>query len=148
AKVAHEERLRAFLKREVLSAREQGHTKLSLLLLAVEGLPSVEERQGRRGVDRILTDLARIVLVYVPKDGLLARYRGDLLALVHPGVGRTSAGAFAKVLGENIRKQRTKRSSSMPARLIIRIGVTHLEERETGHDLLERATRELFERIE
>ncbi|WP_437321334.1 protein kinase domain-containing protein [Sorangium sp. So ce385] len=149
AEVVHEERLRAFLKKEVQRAREQRPRRLSLLLLGVDGLQEVEENHGRAAVDRILNDLARVVRVYVPEGGLLGRYRRDLLAIVRPGIGRTRASAFAKVLGEKVRQHRFRRIPSMPFRMTLRIGVAHLEEDDTtAHDLLERATRDLLERGE
>ncbi|AUX32562.1 MULTISPECIES: protein kinase domain-containing protein [Sorangium] len=149
AEVVHEERLRAFLKKEVQRAREQRTRRLSLLLLGVDGLQEVEEKHGRAAVDRILNDLARVVRIYVPEDGLLGRYRRDLLAIVRPGIGRTRASAFAKVLGEKVRQHRFRRIPSMPVRMTLRIGVAHLEEDDTtAHDLLERATRDLLERGE
>ncbi|WP_437516910.1 protein kinase domain-containing protein [Sorangium sp. So ce1099] len=149
AAVVHEERLRAFLKKEVQRAREQRTRRLSLLLLGVEGLQEIEEKHGRAGVDRILGDLARVVGIYVPEGGLLGRYRRDVLAIVCPGIGRTRASAFAKVLGEKVRQHRFRRIPSMPFRMVIRIGVAHIEEGDvSGHDLLDRATRELHERGE
>ncbi|WP_437737923.1 protein kinase domain-containing protein [Sorangium sp. So ce1335] len=150
AEVVHEERLRAFLKKEVQRAREQRTRRLSLLLLRVEGLQDIEEKHGRAGVDRILGDLARVVRIYVPEGGLLGRYRRDMLAIVRPGIGRTRSSAFAKVLGEKVRQHRFRHIvPSMPFRMVIRIGVAHLEEGDvSGHDLLERATRELLERGE
>ncbi|XXX82041.1 protein kinase [Sorangium sp. So ce134] len=149
AAVVHEERLRAFLKKEVQRAREQRTRRLSLLLLGVDGLQEIEEKHGRAAVDRILGDLARVVRIYVPEGGLLGRYRRDLLAIVCPGIGRTRASAFAKVLGEKVRQHRFRRIPSMPVQTTIRIGLAHLEEDDTtGHDLLERATRELLERGE
>ncbi|MDC0681953.1 diguanylate cyclase [Sorangium sp. wiwo2] len=149
AAVVHEERLRAFLKKEVQRAKEQRTRRLSLLLLSVEGLQGVEETQGRAGVDRILGDLARIVRIYVPEGGLLGRYRRDTLAIVCPGIGRTRSSAFAKVLGEKVRQHRFRRAATTPFRMTLRIGVAHLEEGDaTGHELLERAARGLPERGE
>ncbi|AUX43052.1 uncharacterized protein SOCE26_044920 [Sorangium cellulosum] len=149
AAVVHEERLRAFLKKEVQRAKEQGTQRLSLLLLGVEGLQGIEEKHGRARVERILGDLARVVRIYVPEGGLLGRYRRDILAIVCPGIGRTRAFAFAKVLGEKVRQHRVRRIPSMPARMNIRIGVARLEKDDaSAHDLLERATRELLERGE
>ncbi|WP_437492955.1 protein kinase [Sorangium sp. So ce1014] len=149
AAVVHEERLRAFLKKEIQRAREQRTRRLSLLLLGVNGLQEIEEKHGRAAVDRILGDLARVVRIYVPEDGLLGRYRRDILAIVRPGIGRTRASAFAKVLGEKVRQHRFRRIPSMPFPMTLRIGVAHLEEDDTtGHDLLERAARELLERGE
>ncbi|WP_433936940.1 protein kinase [Sorangium cellulosum] len=149
AAVVHEERLRAFLKKEVQRAREQRTRRLSLLLLGVEGLQDIEEKHGRAGVERILGDLARVVRIYVPEGGLLGRYRRDILAIVCPGIGRTRSSAFAKVLGEKVRQHRFRRIPSMPFRMVIRIGVAHLEEGDvSGHDLLERAARELLVRGE
>lgn len=149
AAVVHEERLRAFLKKEVQRAKEQRTRRLSLLLLSVEGLQGVEETQGRAGVDRILGDLARIVRIYVPEGGLLGRYRRDTLAIVCPGIGGTRASAFAKVLGEKVRQHRFRRAATTPFRMTLRIGVAHLEEGDaTGHELLERAARGLPERGE
>ncbi|XYI03240.1 protein kinase domain-containing protein [Sorangium sp. So ce1128] len=149
AAVVHEERLRAFLKKEVQRAREQRTRRLSLLLLGVEGLQEIEEKHGRAGVERILGDLARVVRIYVPEGGLLGRYRRDILAIVCPGIGRTRASAFAKVLGEKVRQHRFRRIPSMPFRMVVRIGVAHLEDGDvSGHDLLDRAARELLERGE
>ncbi|AUX22946.1 uncharacterized protein SOCEGT47_034620 [Sorangium cellulosum] len=144
--IAHEERLRAFLKKEVQRARVQGTRRLSLLLLGVEGLQSIEEQHGRAGVERILGDLARVVRIYVPEGGLLARYRRDFLAIVCPEVGQTGARAFAKVLGQKVREHRFRRIPSMPFRMVLRIGAAYLEKDDAnGHDLLERATRELLD---
>ncbi|WP_437641134.1 protein kinase domain-containing protein [Sorangium sp. So ce854] len=147
--VVHEERLRAFLKREIQRAREQRTRRLSLLLLGVEGLQDIEEKHGRAGVDRILGDLARVVRIYVPEGGLLGRYRRDILAIVCPGIGRTRSSAFAKVLGQKVRQHRFQRIPSMPSRMVIRIGVAHLEEGDvSGHELLLRATWELLDQGE
>ncbi|WP_437971705.1 protein kinase [Sorangium sp. So ce260] len=148
AAVVHEERLRAFLKKEILRAKEQRTRRLALLLLGVDGLQDMEEKHGRAAVDRTLGDLARVVRIYVPEGGLLGRYRRDLLAIVCPGIGRMRASAFAKVLGEKVRRHRFRRIPSMTFPMTVRIGVARLEEDDTLHDLLERATRELLERGE
>ena len=121
------------LRREVAAARRY-ESPLSLLVLDVDGLRSVNETRGYDAGDRLLLTLGELLLTRLRVTDIAARIGDDDFAVIlprTPAVGAESlAGRIADTLGD-----------------WVDIGIAALDATVTsGSDLLERADRDLAER--
>jgi diguanylate cyclase (GGDEF)-like protein len=121
------------LRREVAAARRY-ESPLSLVVLDVDGLRTVNETRGYDAGDRLLLTLGELLLTRLRVTDIAARIGDDDFAVIlprTPGVGAESlAGRIAETLGD-----------------WVDIGIAALDATVTsGSDLLERADRDLAER--
>jgi diguanylate cyclase (GGDEF)-like protein len=86
------------LEQETLRAARYGEP-LSLLLVDVDGLKSINDRHGHGAGNRALQVVARALRTGARTTDLPARVGGDEFALLTPSTSRTSAAA----LGERVR---------------------------------------------
>jgi diguanylate cyclase (GGDEF)-like protein len=75
------------------------HEPLSLLLVDVDGLKAINDRNGHRAGDLALQAVARALRTGARQTDLAARLGGDEFALLAPSTPRTAAAA----LGERVR---------------------------------------------
>jgi diguanylate cyclase (GGDEF)-like protein len=73
---------------------------LSLLFLDLDSFKEFNDRFGHLSGDRILSEIARILVDNKPKEAILARYGGDEFAVILPNHSKESARLF----GEKIRE--------------------------------------------
>ena len=121
------------LKREFAAARRYS-SPLSLLLLDVDGLRSVNETRGYDAGDRLLLALAELLMTRLRMTDIAARIGDDDFAVILPrtpvGGAEALAGRIADTLGD-----------------WVAIGVAALDDDVTsGADLLDRADRDLAAR--
>ncbi len=96
--------LRAFneaLRREAARSRRYG-LPLSLILLDVDGLESINETVGYEGGDQLLEKLARSVAASLREEAGIYRYHGGRFAVVLPHTPLAGAAVLAERLVDSI----------------------------------------------
>jgi diguanylate cyclase (GGDEF)-like protein len=88
-----------FLSAEFDKATQNG-TPLTLVMMDVDKFKSINDKYGHLAGDKVLKRLAAILIASVRKCDLAARYGGEEMAIILPGVERQMAAAIA----ENFRR--------------------------------------------
>ena len=96
------EYLRRQLRMELLQHHQQ-QQPLSLLLLDVDNFAHINRRYGTDEGDRLLHELAELLLLNLRRCDLLCRYAGDRFAIVLPNTGETMAQMIAQELANAVR---------------------------------------------
>lgn len=96
---------RAFAERldvEIARYRRYG-SPLSIALIDIDGLGSVNDDAGRETGDRLFAAVAQRVGTSVRFTDFAARWVGDQFALILPGIGKTAAFAVGEKLRRSVR---------------------------------------------
>jgi diguanylate cyclase (GGDEF)-like protein len=121
------------LRREFAAARRYDD-ELSVLLLDVHGLSTVNATRGYRAGDELLVEVGETLLRGLRVSDIAARLGDDDFAVILPRTSRQGAEVVARRLAESIEAP-------------VIVGVAALDGAVTsGADLLERADRSLIER--
>lgn len=88
--------------RERLSAAQRDATPVALVLLDVDHFKSVNDKHGHPAGDAVLQAVSAMVAQAARPQDLAARFGGEELALVLPGVPRRDAAATAELLRRRI----------------------------------------------
>ncbi len=121
------------LRREVAAARRYNDS-LSLIVLDVDGLRSVNETRGYDAGDRLLLTLGELLLTRLRVTDIAARIGDDDFAVILPRTPLRGAEALSVRIGDTLGDW-------------VDIGMATLDASITsGSDLLERADRDLAER--
>jgi diguanylate cyclase (GGDEF)-like protein len=96
------EYLRRQLRME-LAHHHQQQQPLSLLLLDIDNFAYINRRYGSDEGDRLLQELAELILLNLRRCDLLCRYAGDRFAIVLPNTGETMAQMIAQELANAVR---------------------------------------------
>jgi len=121
------------LRREVAAARRYD-SPLSLVVLDVDGLRTVNESRGYDAGDRLLLTLGELLLTRLRVTDIAARIGDDDFAVILPRTPLVGAEALAGRIADTLGDW-------------VDIGIATLETSVTsGADLLERADRDLAER--
>jgi diguanylate cyclase (GGDEF)-like protein len=121
------------LKREFAAARRYS-SPLSLLLLDVDGLRSVNETRGYDAGDRLLLALAELLMTRLRMTDIAARIGDDDFAVILPRTPGEGAKRLAERISETLGEW-------------VEIGIAALDADVTsGADLLDRADRDLAAR--
>ena len=121
------------LRRELAAARRYD-SPLSLVVLDVDGLRSVNETRGYDAGDRLLLTLGELLLTRLRVTDIAARIGDDDFAVILPRTPSVGAEALAERIADTLGDW-------------VDIGIASLDASVTsGADLLERADRDLAER--
>ncbi|MGQ9630686.1 MAG: GAF domain-containing protein [bacterium] len=74
---------------EELSRAQRYHKYLSVAILSPDGLPSLTERYGRKGVNLLLRDMAKLIKRVIRASDLIARYDDNFVLIIHETDTRT-----------------------------------------------------------
>ncbi len=141
--LANRRRLLEALRRDVAEACRYGQP-LSLLLLDVDDLKAINDRQGHERGDRVLVSVGEVLRTNSRRSDLPARMGGDELALVAPQTSLEAATALA----ERIRGELAASRPDGQAGCTVSIGAATLAPpcgTRKAEDLLRAADRALYE---
>jgi diguanylate cyclase (GGDEF)-like protein len=81
-----------------LEQHEQSGKPVSVMMLDVDGFDRINRRIGMAEGDRMLHEIAEVIMLNLRRDDLLCRYAGDRFALILPQTNEQSAKALAQEL--------------------------------------------------
>lgn len=131
------------LRREIPLAR-RNKTSLSLIILDIDRLKSVNDKYGHAAGDYLIKAVADAVSQSLRETDILSRFGGDEFAILLSNTGRRGAA----VLAENIRQKIERLVCVFESNAIkasASIGVASLTSKEQDHSLFSRADEALFE---
>ena len=117
---------------------------LSVLMLDVDGLKAVNDTHGHEAGDRVLKDLAAVIVETVRSVDAPGRWAGDEFLVVLPDTDVSQALRLAERLRERAKAQPTC-ASGKPVELSLSVGVAEYDRKETTADLVRRADQALYE---
>ncbi|MCH2555681.1 MAG: diguanylate cyclase [Alcanivorax sp.] len=84
-----------YLRRQLAMELGEAGRAVTLMMLDVNRFDHVRRQLGSRDADRLLQELAELLLLNLRQDDLLCRYAGDRFAVVLPGTGEREATLLA-----------------------------------------------------
>src|SRR5262249_42604677 len=128
--------------RRALDHSRRFHEPISLLIVDVDRLKSLNDRFGHAFGSAALRHVARVLLRVKREDDMAARWGGGEVALLMAGAGESAARRRAQAILEGLHEV----SPDDGLREVsVTIGVATSTERRPMDDLFERADRALFE---
>ena len=109
----------------IVRAARQSATPVSLLVLDVDRLKSMNDRYGHLAGAEAVRDVGRIIAQTVPSDAVACRYGGDEFVVAIPRCGEADAQAIAGLLRQRVHEAApTLAGTAFPAgTLSISVGV-------------------------
>jgi diguanylate cyclase (GGDEF)-like protein len=95
--------------------------RLALLIVDIDGLKDINERQGPAGGDGVLKDLTRIMRGNTRRIDIIARHSGGRFAILLPNTRKREAEVVRRRLLENITQENT-RGKDIPYTATIGLG--------------------------
>ncbi len=128
------------LPREI-SRAQRYDTQLTLLMVDLDNLKQINDRNGHSAGDKALQAVAQTMRACVRDSDHVFRYAGDEFAVLLIG----SAGAAASEVAERLRKTVAEQAPKIgTARPTLSIGLATLRTNDTGPKLFERADTALY----
>jgi diguanylate cyclase (GGDEF)-like protein len=122
------------------------HQPLCLLLIDIDHFKSFNDRFGHSTGDRILRDIAGILLKHVRPGDMLARFGGDEFILALPDTTLGSALEIAEQLRCSTHCLSTRgKETQSPTTLSISVGISDLRPEDDVESLFERTDNALYE---
>jgi diguanylate cyclase (GGDEF)-like protein len=135
--------LHEVLDREVGRAQRYGRA-LSVMVIDLDDLSTLNARHGRAFGDRILLHSARVISESVRREDTVVRTSGDAWAVALPETSRRGARDLAERLRALI-SAAVFEAEDEPASVGCSIGVAELDQESSGAELLAAADRALGE---
>jgi diguanylate cyclase (GGDEF)-like protein len=110
-----------------LAAAASANTPLALLLLDIDHFKAINDEHGHQRGDAALQLLAKMLVSFARPCDLIARYGGEEMALILPGVSRASAAALAENVRRAVMTLRPGTGTSKPMELTASMGVAAFE---------------------
>jgi diguanylate cyclase (GGDEF)-like protein/PAS domain S-box-containing protein len=105
---------RAYFEEELKRMNNPRYFPLSLVMIDVNGLKTVNDAFGHHEGDKLLKNLAKIMEISSRKGDILARLGGDEFAIILPNTPGTDVEIFSQRLNTNCLKNKTKPSYLRP----------------------------------
>ncbi|HET6442695.1 MAG TPA: GGDEF domain-containing protein, partial [Phycisphaerae bacterium] len=131
------------LARETDRSRRYG-SRLSVLMIDVDQLKAVNDAHGHEAGDRVLKDLAAMLLETVRSVDVPGRWAGDEFVVVLPDTQAAQAKLLANRLVERARGRPT-RIKDQPVKLSLSVGVAEYDRKESPADLVRRVDRAMYD---
>jgi diguanylate cyclase (GGDEF)-like protein len=112
---------------ERFNAAVSAGTPLSLLLLDVDKFKSINDQHGHPAGDQVLRELGKLLRSTARMQDTAARYGGEEMCLVLPGMTRAVAASFAEKLRRLIAGRPLMVDGKTPLRVTVSIGVACYE---------------------
>lgn len=138
--------LQAKLVEEVVRAN-RFHHPLSMIFMDVDRFKSYNDSYGHQGGDKVLKDLAEVILRGTRKKiDIACRYGGEEFVVVLPEtIGEQAMAVAERILKDFRGLDFTPKGVVEPIHLTFSAGVTSLKAREEGASLLERADKAMYQ---
>ncbi len=117
---------------------------MSVLMIDVDGLKAVNDAHGHEAGDRVLKDLAAMIIETVRSVDAPGRWAGDEFLVVLPDTSASQATLLATRLVERARAQPT-RIGEKAVELSLSVGVAEYDGKETTADLVRRVDRAMYD---
>lgn len=108
---------------EAFNAATATQRPLSLLFLDTDHFKKINDTYGHPTGDRVLVELAAVLVNYLPQSGLVARYGGEEFTLVLPNTDRPSAAKLAEQIRAAIAETVVMSDDNEPLSVTASIGV-------------------------
>jgi len=141
--LANRRALEEALARETDRSRRYG-SQLAVLMIDVDQLKAVNDAHGHEAGDRVLKDLAAMLLETVRSVDTPGRWAGDEFVVVLPDTQAAQATLLANRLLERARAQPT-RINDQPVELSLSVGVAEYDRKESLTDLVRRVDRAMYD---
>jgi len=115
---------------------------LSLLLIDIDGLKTINDRWGHAVGSEALRHVARILETEKRADDMAARWGGDEFVLLMPGADVSAAQRLAEGI---LKRTRSSQLKSTPLRVGVTIGIVSEVASSPEHDFFGAADRALYE---
>ena len=112
---------------EVSRTKRHGHN-LSLLFLDVEGLGMVNKKSGYEAGDKVLRDLAGLLISSTRDNDRVCRYAGNQIAIILPDTDIENAEMFANRLREKVENTEFEAATDDMVHVTISVGVADYSE--------------------
>ncbi len=141
--LANRRALEEALARETDRSRRYG-SRLSVLMIDVDQLKAVNDAHGHEAGDRVLKDLAAMLLETVRSVDVPGRWAGDEFVVVLPDTQAAQAKLLANRLLERTRVRPT-RIKDQPVELSLSVGVAEYDGKESLADLVRRVDLAMYD---
>lgn len=119
---------------------------LALLMIDLDALKPFNDRWGHAAGDRLLRTVAEALQGELRPTDTIARFGGDEIVVVMPDTDSTAAWAIAAQLVETVAQTPIGRSTDIPMRMTISVGLAGISENDGDfEELLIRADEALYE---
>lgn len=144
--IANRRHLMQLGQRECSRARRYG-SPLSVLMLDIDRFKSVNDRWGHQTGDRVIQELARLMLLFVREQDSCGRLGGEEFALLLPETDAAGVERIAGRLRSKVEDSATVHADDGSAvRFTVSIGVASLSSEDASFDaVLQRADRALYQ---
>lgn len=119
------------------------HTPLSMLMLDIDYFKNLNDAFGHHVGDQVLQSFVRIIKAHLRASDSLARWGGDEIIILTPGIDLQKATLLAEKLRGLVEEHHFVNQSS--TRVTISVGVAEFHAGESGEDLLRRADTALYQ---
>lgn len=113
---------------------------LSLIMIDIDHFKNVNDRWGHEAGDIVLRDLGALLRQFMRQSDSASRLGGEEFVLLMPG----AASAEAQAAAERLRDSVARHSVGLLPGITISLGVSSLQDGETGKQLLARADAALY----
>lgn len=137
--IANRLKFNDFLEESLRFARRY-HTPLTLILIEVNGLQSIQNRDGQEAGDAVLKEFTHSVTNQIREVDLLARVGGDEFTLLLPNTTKEDALIMIERVKETIKKE----FSSKEKQISIIYGIAAYEEMDSFISFIKKADTSLF----
>ena len=136
---------RYFQKRfdQDLSRTERYEKPLALILLDIDNFKEINDSYGHLQGDRVLKDIAKIMMWERRGSDLFARYGGEEFAAILPETDVKGALLFAERLREAV-EEHLFPTEGLPLKVTISLGVASFPERREKVDIIKAADDALY----
>ncbi len=100
---------------------------LSCLILDIDHFKQVNDTYGHLAGDKVLQDIARILLTQCRQSDLVGRYGGEEMIVLLPETDAAGALAIAERIRETIKAHQTVIHNGQRLRVTVSVGVAHLD---------------------
>ena len=119
-------------------------TRLSLLIIDLDGFKQVNDIYGHQQGDAVLADIAKLFTGSIRRPAVLARYGGEEFAIIVPQTGIKGALQLAERLRKTVEEYSFSAGAKKKLKLTISIGIGEYKNKLPAKELVERTDQALY----